>query len=211
MYLKVLGGGLRMLNTQPRHAEDLERLQALVFPTLSREERMQAKHYLNHIRIYPEGQFVVLDGDKVIGTTSSIQTLYTEADHTFLQISDNLWFGTHNPLGDWLYGMDLGIHPDYRGQGLARLLYRARQELCRSLDLKGQLTVGMLNGYAHYRHRFSLEDYYQKVINNEINDPTIAMQTKVGFEAIKLVKGYLEDPQCGNAGVLMALDVKKNV
>ena len=104
---------------------------------MAEEERMAERHYLHHLKVFPVGQMVMLDGEEVIGMTSSIRYHLSLEDHTFLGVSDNLWFNTHEPQGDWLYGMDMGVHPHYRGQGLARQLYRARQEVCRSLGLKG--------------------------------------------------------------------------
>ena len=49
----TLEGGLELHRTQPRHAERLERLQMLVFPTLDDGERFKATHYLHHIEMFP--------------------------------------------------------------------------------------------------------------------------------------------------------------
>jgi GNAT superfamily N-acetyltransferase len=211
VYSVALKEGLYLQNTQPQHAEALEALQALVFPTLSPEERMAARHYLHHLKLFPEGQFIILDGDQPVAMTTTIRYHYAVEDHTFLEISDNLWMNTHEPQGAWLYGMDVGVHPDYRGKGLARALYRARQELCRRLGLKGQMTVGMSNGYLPYSAQMSLDAYYERLKNGHLTDPTISVQQKIGFELVRLIHGYLEDPQCGNGGVLMVLPVEKSV
>lgn len=211
MYFKTLPDGLCIRNTGPEHAKTLEALQALVFPTLSEAERMAERHYLHHIQLFPEGQFVVLDGEQIVGMTTTIRYHLALEDHTFLEISDHLWMNTHEPAGDWLYGMDMGVHPDYRGRGLAREMYRARQEICRQLGLKGQITVGMPNGYGHYAHAMSLDAYYDCLLRGELKDPTVSAQQKVGFEFIRLIHNYLEDPQCGNGGILMVLPVEKDV
>jgi GNAT superfamily N-acetyltransferase len=211
MYFKPLPGGLVIQNTEVRHAEALDALQHLIFPTLSDDERMKAKHYLHHIRLFPEGQFVVLDGERAIGMSTTIRYHLALKDHTFLEISDNLWMNTHEPEGDWLYGMDVGVHPDYRGRGLAREIYRARQETCRRLGLKGQITVGMPNGYAQYAGQMDLDTYYNGVAAGTIKDPTVSAQQKIGFELVRLIHGYLNDPQCGHGGVLMVLPVEKAV
>jgi GNAT superfamily N-acetyltransferase len=211
MYYKKLPKGYIIQNTLPKHAEALDQLQKIVFPTLSPDELIQAKHYLNHVKLFPEGQFVVLDGDKVIGMSTTIRYHLAMEDHTFLAISDNLWMTTHEPNGEWLYGMDVGIHPDYRGQGLARDIYRARQEVARALGLKGQITVGMPNGYLNYAEKMSLDDYFSEILRGAIRDPTVSVQQKLGFELVRLIHNYLEDPQCGNGGVLMVLSIEKDV
>jgi GNAT superfamily N-acetyltransferase len=211
MYKKVIKNGWIIQNTQPEHAERLQALQQKVFPALSAEEVMGAAHYLQHIRIFPEGQFVVLDGEKVIGMSTTMRYHYSIEPHTFLEISDNLWMNTHEPDGDWLYGLDVGVDPDYRGQGIAREIYRARQEVARQLGLKGQITVGMMNGYQAVSDRYTTDEYFEKLKNGEINDPTVSMQQRMGFVIISLIHDYLDDPTCGNCGVLMVLDINKEV
>jgi GNAT superfamily N-acetyltransferase len=56
-----LGGGLVVCRTGPEHAEGLEELQRVAFPTLADQERFKARHYLHHIQIFPEGQFCAID------------------------------------------------------------------------------------------------------------------------------------------------------
>jgi GNAT superfamily N-acetyltransferase len=210
-YHKVLKQGYVIQNSEPHHCKDLEKLQKIVFPTLSEDEIMREKHYLNHIKLFPAGQFVILDGDKVIGMSTTIRYHLALEDHTFLEISDGLWMTSHEPNGEWLYGMDVGVHPDYRGQGLGREIYRSRQETCQRLGLKGQFTVGMPNGYLKYADKMSLEEYYKALVKGQIIDPTVSVQQRMGFEWIRLINNYLQDPQCGNGGILMVLDGAKKV
>jgi GNAT superfamily N-acetyltransferase len=205
MYYKELHNGLVLQNTQATHAAQLHDLQRLIFPTLAEEERMSARHYLHHLTLFPEGQFVLLDGDAVVGMSSCIRYHLAEEDHTFLEISDNLWFNTHQPEGQWLYGMDMGVHPDYRGRGLAREMYRARQELCAQLKLAGQIIVGMPNGYVRYAGKMSLEAYFEALKAGTLTDPTVSVQQKMGGKIQRLIPNYLDDPQCGNGGVMMIL------
>jgi len=28
--------------------------------------------------------------------------------------------GTHDPKAEWLYGLDVSVHPDYQGKGIGR-------------------------------------------------------------------------------------------
>ena len=213
-YLETLASRITIVPTQTEHAEQLEALQYIVFPTLAEEEILHANQYRKHIEIFPEGQFVALDGDKIIGATSSIRYHFNLDDnehHTFFEIMGGGWFTTHEPNGEWLYGMDVSVHPDYRSKGIARALYRARHYTCKQLNLKGQITVGMLNGYAAVSNKMSIDEYYSKVKNHELFDPTVSVQEKVGFEIVALMKDYLNDPTCGNAGAVIVLDVSKSI
>ncbi len=211
MYYKKLASGYILQNTQKEHAKGLELLQQKVFPKLAPEELFTAPMYLKHLEKFPQGQFVILDGEKVIGMTTTIRHKYTGDNHTFLEMSGNGTLDTHEPHGDYLYGLDIGIDPQYRGRGLAKALYKARHELVHTLELKGQITVGMLNGYKNYKDHYSIEEYFQKVKTHELADPTVSMQEKIGFTIVKLIKNYLNDPTCGNAGALLILNATTSI
>jgi 4-aminobutyrate aminotransferase/(S)-3-amino-2-methylpropionate transaminase len=206
-YFRKLSDGLTLLHTQVDHCAQLEQMQHACFPTLADDLRFKAAHYRRHIQIFPEGQFVVLDGDRVVGATSTLRLDFDfeHVDHTFDEVIDGGWFTPHNPAGRWLYGADIGTHPAYRGRGIAMALYAARQELVWHLRMDGQVTAGMLPGYAAHRQQFTIEEYYQHVVRKEIFDPTVSMQMKAGFEPRALLKNYLEDPVCDNASVLLVL------
>lgn len=199
---------IKIIRTKPEHAQALEELQYIVFPNLSDNEILKREHYLKHIEIFPEGQLVALDGDKVIGGTTTMRynfDLNHPTHHSFSETVSGGWLTNHNPHGEWLYGIDVSVHPDYRGQGIARKFYEMRNVIASELGCRGQLTVGMLNGYFKYKDEMTIDAYYQKVINHEIFDPTVSVQEKIGFKIICLMKDYLDDPTCGNAGALIVM------
>jgi GNAT superfamily N-acetyltransferase len=196
---------LHVSPTCATHANQLEELQKLVFPTLADDERLKACHYLKHIEMFPDGQFVVLDGELVVGMTTTIRLHFDfdHIDHTFADIIVGGWCTTHKPDGGWLYGIDVGVHPAYRGRGIGKALYDARQGVVNRLGLKGQVTVGMMSGFKEMKSRLSALDYYQKLVAGEIWDPTVSMQIKTGFKPRGLLPGYVNDPLCDNWGVLL--------
>ena len=213
MYRRVLANGLVITSARRQHANQLEALQRVVFPTLADEERFKAAHYRKHLEIFPDGQFVGLDGDRVVAATATIRLHFDFAHqtHTFADIIQGGWLTSHEPDGDWLYGADIGVHPDYRGRGLAQALYAARQELVWTLGLEGQVTAGMLSGYGAVKDVISAERYYEGLVAGRVNDPTLSMQRRVGFEFRGLLKDYLRDPVCDNYSVLIVLDAGKDV
>jgi len=131
--------------------------------------------------------------------------------HTFKETIAGGWLTNHNPNGDWLYGLDVGVHPDYRGKGLSRYLYRARHYIAKQLGLKGQVTVGMMNGYGAASNKISGPEYYEELIQGRRTDPTLTPQMRIGFEPIALIPNYLNDPACGNYGVLIKIDIDKEI
>ena len=212
-FYRRLENGLVVMSTRPEHADQLEELQPVCFPTLDDAERFKAAHYRKHIELYPEGQFVAVDGDRVVAATTTLRLHFdfNHVTHTFAEIIQGGWLTSHQPDGDWLYGADIGVHPDYRGRGLALALYAARQELVWRQRLKGQVTAGMIPGYGAAKAHMSAEEYYRGVVSGAVTDPTLSMQMRVGFEPRALLAGYLNDPVCDNYSVLIVLDAGKDV
>lgn len=211
-YRFVSAAGYVICSTRAEHAAGLEKLQQLVFPTLSRESLFRAPDYLEHIRLFPEGQFVALSSAnpdaEVIGmTTTLLHHLDPDSRHTFNDIIRAGFAGTHEPQGDWMYGLDIGTHPACRGSGIAKLLYDARQDTVEKLNLKGQYTYGMLTGYGAEKNKMTAAVYYEELISGKRKDPTVSRQMANGFAPMRLVPGYVEDPVCDGYCVLL---VRKN-
>lgn len=209
--LEELDGGLVLCQTGPEHAERLEELQRIVFPTLADDQRFKAAHYRKHVELFPDGQLCVVDGPRVVGMTSTIRLDLELGDHTFAEIIQGGWLTSHRPDGRWMYGADVGTHPDYRGRGIARALYAARHRVVRRLGLDGQFTVGMPSGYGAVAHEVSAEDYYAQLVAGARRDPTVSVQMKIGFEPRRLIAGYIDDPVCGGYGVLLVLPAGRDV
>jgi len=212
-YHRTLPSGITVLSTAHEHAAQLEQLQVTVFPSLSDHQRIKACHYRNHVELFPQGQFVALHGNKVVGMTTAIRlpSALVQHAHTFDEVLAERWLSTHDPLGDWLYGIDVGTHPQYRGRGIARALYVARHETVRALGLKGQRTVGMINGYGQLKDTLSAEQYVEKLRRGEVVDPTVSAQMKIGFELGELIPEYLIDPLCANYGISLILPAAKDI
>src|SRR5210317_2070385 len=87
--------------------------------------------------------------------------------HSYKQILGD-HFDTHDPKGDVLYGVDVFVHPDYRGLRLGRRLYDARKELCEHLNLRSIMAGGRIPHYTKYADEMTPREYLQKVKLKEI-------------------------------------------
>ncbi|MBX2906564.1 MAG: GNAT family N-acetyltransferase [Taibaiella sp.] len=145
---------------------------------------------INH---FPEGQIVVKVDGKVVGCALSIIVDYdTFGDvHTYKQITGNYQFNTHNASGDVLYGIEVFIHPDYRGLRLGRRLYDARKELCENLGLRAIIFGGRIPNYHNYASDLTPKDYINKVKQREIFDPVLSFQLANDFHVKKVLKNYM--------------------
>ncbi len=191
---------ITITNTRPEHAEPIARHQRICFPTLLDEDLLQPEHVLRHLEIFPEGQHVALDGDRLVGmsTTFRATTEQAFAPHNFHEIIDGGWLSNHRPDGEWLYGVDVSVHPDYRGRGISKMLYDARKVLIRRLGLRGMIAGGMMPGYHLHRDRLSAEAYVDEVVAGRLSDPTLTPQLRSGFRVHQVVYGYLEAGELGN-------------
>ena len=130
---------------RPALAPALEQLQRDCFPTLAPAELMREEHFLNHCRLFPEGNFVALCQSRVIGLGSGflLDFDFDQPQHSFQEIIDGGFYSHHDPAGDWYYGGDISVHPDFRRRGVGSLLYRVRKALVKRLNRKGLSLAGL--------------------------------------------------------------------
>jgi GNAT superfamily N-acetyltransferase len=192
-------------NTRPEHIAQLVLHQQICFPTLTPEEWMRTEHFESHLRLFPVGQHVALDGQRVVGQSSTFRISGAIAlqQHSYMDILGQSYFTRHDPDGEWLYGADMSIHPDYRGRGLSRLLYDARKELCRRLNLRGMIAGGMIPGYKEYRGQMSVDAYARAVASGELIDPTLTPQLRAGFKLRGILYNYIDAGELGNDSTLI--------
>lgn len=207
--IKTHEGGYTLRRATLADARYMEEVQSICFPTLAQEERLTKEHYAHHIKLFPEGQLVVADHEKIIASYSTFRTQFPKGNRTFMEATDSLWITqSHQPDGDWLYQFDLGVLPQYRGLKLSTELYNAQQGLVKAWKMKGQVTVGMTLGYSMYKDHYSIEEYCEKLKHDEFTDPTITPQRRAGFQWIRPLYNYVDDPTAGNCSVLMAWPLK---
>lgn len=145
------------------------------------------------LRIFPEGQLCIAVDGKVVACSLSIIVDYDlfGDTHTYEKITGKYTFSTHTPQGNVLYGIEVFVHPEYRGLRLARRLYEARKELCELLNLESIIAGGRIPGYHEYADKLSPRQYIDKVRIKEIYDPTLSFQIANDFHVRKILKNYL--------------------
>jgi ribosomal protein S18 acetylase RimI-like enzyme len=207
---KTKDGRFTLRSASKADLEQMVEVQIACFPTIARHEILTKEHFANHIKIFPEGQLVITDNDKVIASSSTLRIRFPKLDHTCKEATDNLWItNAHLPDGDWLYQFDMGVLPEYRGLKLSKELYFAQQDMAKELGMKGQITVGMPIGYSRYKEKYTIEEYCERLKNNEFTDPTVTPQRKAGFQWIKPIFNYVQDPTAGNCSILMVWPLKE--
>lgn len=186
----------KRVKVRPLRVEDYEQvmaLQKLCFPP--RMIPWKEHEIKSQIETFPEGQICVEYEGKIVASSSSLIVdidLYDQ-EHSWEQISDNGKISNHTPEGDTLYGIEIMVHPDYRGMKLARRIYDARKQLARERNLMRIVIGGRLPNYAKYKDKLSAREYVEKVINKAIYDPVLTAQLANGFVLKRLIRNYMAD------------------
>jgi GNAT superfamily N-acetyltransferase len=200
---------VRVVNTTRKHVRDLEAMQRLCYPTLSEIEIFTAEKYLNHLKLFPQGQFVALaevNGREIpVGSTTTYRTDFDfdHIDHTFQEAIADGWLTNHDNEGEWLYGVDMMVHPKFQGRGVAGKLYKARRDLAMRLNLRGEMAGGMLPGYDQHRKHMTIEQYVKAIVAGKLTGPTISAQLKYGFKVRAILYNHITDPRSDNAATLI--------
>ena len=155
-----------------------------------REETIQTL-----INKFPEGQIVVIYDGKVAGCALSITIEYDKFgdNHTYREVTGNFSFATHSPKGDTLYGIEVFVHPEFRGMRLARRLYDARKSLVENLNLKMIIAGGRISNYSKYAKELTPKEFIEKVKRRDIFDPALTFQLANDFQVKKILKNYLPE------------------
>ncbi len=143
---------------------------------------------------FPDGQFVVEYEGEVVGYAASfiIKEDIALSPHTWASITGGGYASSHNPNGDWLYGMEVCVDPTRRRLRIGERLYDARKALCENWELKGIVFGGRIPGWKKRKKTYpDAMDYLAAARDKKIVDPVINFQLRQGFEPIGILKNYL--------------------
>ncbi|MCB1246409.1 MAG: GNAT family N-acetyltransferase [Acidimicrobiia bacterium] len=186
---------LRYVNLTVDLAEACADLERRCFPTADPDELLSAADIAAYARTFPEGFFVCMEADLVVGQGAGILLDFDLDDyqHTIVGITGEHQCGNHDPDGDWYYGTDIAVDPIYRRRGIGQRLYDLRKDLVRRMGKRGIIAGGHLHGFEHHKHTMSADAYIEAVRVGGLYDPTLSFQMHNGFELVGALEGYLAD------------------
>jgi GNAT superfamily N-acetyltransferase len=202
---------IRIIPSASEYAEQMEDLMHTAYGTTRADPHQvfTAAMFRHHLEVFPEGQFIALDGDRVVGLTVSARTQYDPQQppmESWWESAGRGWL-RHDPLGEWLHGVESVVHPDYRSHGVGGRLMAARFAVAQALNLRGMVAGSAIIGYAQVNESVSVEAYVRGVVSGVYFDANLSKQIRKGFRPLTPIPGFLDDePETRGYGVLMVWD-----
>ncbi|MFO8156155.1 MAG: GNAT family N-acetyltransferase [Pseudomonadota bacterium] len=186
---------LRLRNLTAEDYPDIKAAMDAVYPGIG--GAWTRKEYMAQINRFPEGQIGIEDNGRVVAAAFAVIVDFEDIgdQHTYEDIIAGARFTTHDPNGDVLYGVDVFVHPEYRGMRLGRRLYDARKELCQQLNLRAIIAGGRIPGYGRVADEMGPHEYIEKVRHRELHDPILSFQLANDFQVKRVLKGYLPEDE----------------
>jgi GNAT superfamily N-acetyltransferase len=184
-----------IVNLERHMAGDLEQIELTCFPMANPRDLLSREDIEAYAEVFPEGYFVAMCDGRTVGMGAGI---YLDFDfdhpqHTIAGITGEHQCGNHDPDGEWYYGTDITVLPEYRGRGIGGMLYEKRKGLVMRDGKRGIIAGGSLPGYFHHKAMMPIEEYVGKVVAGELTDPTLTFQLSNGFVVRGLFESYIED------------------
>lgn len=186
---------VEIVNLDTAMAEELEKIELACFPMANPDDLLSADDIRAYASTFPEGYFVALVDGRPVGMGAGI---YLDFDfgnpqHTIASITGEHQCGNHDPDGEWYYGTDMTVLPEYRGRGIGAMLYERRKALVIEAGKRGIIAGGSLPGYYEHKATMPVEEYVDRVVAGELHDPTLSFQLANGFQVRGLLENYIED------------------
>lgn len=183
-------------------------LERLAFPTADPAGLLSEEDIRVYAEVFPEGFFVALDGDRVVGQGAGIfvEFDFDSPQHTVASIAGEHQCANHRLDAPWYYGTDMLVHPDYRRRGIGNRLYELRKDVVRRHRKRGIIAGGHMPGFKDHKHELTAEEYIDRVRRGELYDSTLTFQMGNGFRLVCGLENYLPDPTTDGWSTLIVWD-----
>ena len=162
----------------------------------------------SQITHFKKGCFVAEINEQIVGYCATLRISGEKClkEHSWREITGGGFGSTHDTEGEYLYGYEVCVDPEFRKFKIGQRFYNERKKLCRYLRLKGIVFAGrMPNLKKRFKEVGSVENYIDCVKNKKIRDNVLNFQLRNGFEVIGYIKDYIpgDDESMGYACHMM--------
>ena len=186
---------LRYQNLSEEWAPACRKLELSVFEHANPDDLIGEDDFRAYARTFPQGFFLCLDGDQLVGQAGGIflDFDFDNPQHTIVEITGEHQCGNHDPDGDWYYGTDIAVSPDYRRRGIGGKFYELRKGLAQRHNKRGIIAGGHMPDFVNHKADMSAAEYVDRVARGELYDATLTFQLQNGFTIRGVLENYIED------------------
>jgi hypothetical protein len=189
----MLPSNYKIRHLAPSDYEAIVEICKLVYPT---ETPYTLEELEDHRQVFPQGQFVAIDGDRdsVSGVhfTLRLRMMDFHIDDPWDVLTSGGSFLDHNPEGPTLYGADIMVHPVHQHHGIAHALTDQARFLVQDESLWRMVGASRLPGYGKHCSDMSVEQYVDAVVDRKLFDPVLSIHLKDGWTVVRPIHGYLQ-------------------
>jgi hypothetical protein len=159
---------------------------------------------------YPEGQILACIGDEVVGIILSLLVSYDKVTKApnMSELYDPTLFKKMGENGDSLFALEILVKSTHKRKGIGKILNETITKVLINNNLKAFIGVSRLSGYGAVQHEMSVETYIEKVVNGELQDPSLSYNCHNGMLPQRAIPQYYP-PDIASAGY-GALVIQKN-
>ncbi|WP_070121675.1 GNAT family N-acetyltransferase [Bacillus marinisedimentorum] len=193
-------------NYQEKDFPGLINIQKECFPPPFPAELLWNEEQLkNHITLFPEGALCIeVEGELAGSMTGLIVDYHPHGqDHTWEEITDDGYIRNHNPDGNTLYVVDIGVRPAYRKMQLGKWLMLSMYDVVIHKNLTRLLGGGRMPGYHKRSNVLTPKQYLEAVVSGKEKDPVLTFLLRCGRTPVKVAEQYLEDEESLHYAALM--------
>src|SRR5579872_1034079 len=187
----MLPSNYRIRLADPSDYEAIIEICKTVYPT---ENPYTFEELENHGQVFPQGQFVAVDGEEVAGVHFTLRLRMSDfhIDDPWDILTAAGSFLDHQPEGPTLYGADIMVHPRHQHHGIAHALTDQARFLVQEERLWRMVGASRLPGYGKHCSTIRIEQYVHGVVEGTIFDPVLSIHLKDGWTVVRPIHGYLQ-------------------
>ena len=203
--------GLVIKQGSKKEIKEMLRVESESWPE---EIQFKEEHFKSHLKIFPKGFFCAYVNGTMAGTCISSILNYdlNNPIPSWEEASADGFITNHNPNGNALYVVSLGVSKDFRGLKIGSRLIEKQKELTKELGLDF-LVLGARIPFYHKYTSIDVEEYIEKRNENgERFEPELRFYERAGLKLLKIMPNYMtswDDRESRNYGVILVWENPK--
>jgi hypothetical protein len=204
---------------------DIERLRWIESIAWRNGVQFDGGHFRSQLAIFPEGQLCFEDEQGQIWGHVNLMKLRFDPRRplaaSWSETTADGYITSHDPRGNWLFGVNLSVHPHGNFIGAAEALIDAAARRCACMHLRGIALVGRMPGYTRWLRDRAREgcqrdgsalvtarEYMEMRVRGSNGtprrlDPELGLYESFGLRILAPIPRYIPDKKSLDFGIAM--------